>query len=57
MVFLNLAYARAVIEAWRREYNEERVKKALGGGRTATVRCMSAYSTFRTSRLKFVTSA
>lgn len=29
--FVNLAHARAVIEAWRREYNEERPKKALGG--------------------------
>ena len=30
--FQNLAHAQAVIEAaWRREYNEERPKKALGG--------------------------
>ena len=29
--FLNLAHARILIEAWRREYNEERPKKALGG--------------------------
>lgn len=29
--FLNLAHARIIIEAWRREYNEERPKKALGG--------------------------
>ena len=29
--FLNLAHARALIETWRREYNEERPKKALGG--------------------------
>lgn len=29
--FLNLAHAQAAIEAWRREYNEERPKKALGG--------------------------
>ncbi len=29
--FLNLAHARVLIEAWRREYNEERPKKALGG--------------------------
>ena len=29
--FLNLAHARAIIAAWRREYNEERPKKALGG--------------------------
>lgn len=29
--FLNLHHARAVIEAWRKEYNEERPKKALGG--------------------------
>jgi len=26
--FLNLAHAQAIIEAWRREYNEERPKKA-----------------------------
>jgi len=37
--FLTLAYAQAVIEAWRREYNEEQVKKALGGGRTTTAPC------------------
>lgn len=29
--FLTRAHAKAVIEAWRREYNEERPKKALGG--------------------------
>ena len=29
--FLNLAHAQAIIEAWRREYNEERPKQALGG--------------------------
>ena len=29
--FLNLADARTIIEAWRREYNQERPKKALGG--------------------------
>lgn len=29
--FTGLAHARTVIEAWRREYNEERPKKALGG--------------------------
>lgn len=29
--FVSLDHARAVIEAWRREYNEERPKKALGG--------------------------
>lgn len=29
--FLNLTHARAIIEDWRREYNEERPKKALGG--------------------------
>ena len=29
--FLNLAHAQVLIEAWRREYNEERPKKALGG--------------------------
>ena len=34
--FLNLAHAQAVIEAWRREYNEERPKKGLGGLTPAT---------------------
>ncbi len=29
--FVSLAHARAVIESWRREYNEERPKKSLGG--------------------------
>lgn len=29
--FLSLTHATAIIEAWRREYNEERPKKALGG--------------------------
>ena len=29
--FTSLAHARAVIETWRREYNEERPKKGLGG--------------------------
>jgi putative transposase len=29
--FTNLLQARAIIETWRREYNEERPKKALGG--------------------------
>ena len=29
--FASLMHARAVIELWRREYNEERPKKALGG--------------------------
>jgi transposase InsO family protein len=29
--FTSLAHARTVIEAWRREYNEERPKRALGG--------------------------
>jgi putative transposase len=29
--FMNLHHARVLIEAWRREYNEERPKKALGG--------------------------
>jgi putative transposase len=29
--FLNLAHARTIIEAWRREYNEDRPKKALSG--------------------------
>lgn len=29
--FLNLAHAKSIIETWRREYNDERPKKALGG--------------------------
>ena len=29
--FTSLHHARVVIEAWRREYNEERPKKGLGG--------------------------
>jgi putative transposase len=29
--FMNLQHAKVLIEAWRREYNEERPKKALGG--------------------------
>lgn len=29
--FMTLAHARAVVEAWRREYNEERPKESLGG--------------------------
>ena len=29
--FFNLRHARLIIETWRREYNEERPKKGLGG--------------------------
>ena len=29
--FTSLAHAQIVIEAWRREYNEDRPKKGLGG--------------------------
>lgn len=29
--FLNMSHAPALIEAWRREHNDERPKKALGG--------------------------
>ena len=29
--FTSLLHARSLIEAWRREYNEERPKKSLGG--------------------------
>jgi transposase InsO family protein len=28
---MNLEHARQLIERWRREYNEERPKKSLGG--------------------------
>jgi transposase InsO family protein len=30
-LILNLEHARQIIERWRREYNEERPKKSLGG--------------------------
>lgn len=30
-LFTNLLHARTVIETWRREYNEERPKRSLGG--------------------------
>ena len=30
-LFLNLEHARRLIERWRREYNDERPKKSLGG--------------------------
>ena len=30
-LFTSLLHARTVIETWRREYNEERPKNALGG--------------------------
>jgi putative transposase len=29
--FTNMRHAQVIIEAWRREYNEERTKKSLGG--------------------------
>lgn len=29
--FTSMAHARVIVEAWRREYNEERPKKSLGG--------------------------
>ena len=29
--FMSLEHARAIIDAWRREYNEERPKRSLGG--------------------------
>ena len=29
--FTSIAHARAVIETWRKEYNDERPKKSLGG--------------------------
>jgi transposase InsO family protein len=29
--FTSVPHAQAIIEAWRREYNEERPKKGLGG--------------------------
>ena len=30
-LFTSLAHTQVIIEAWRREYNEERPKKGLGG--------------------------
>ena len=30
-LFMNLLHARTLIETWRREYNEERPKKSVGG--------------------------
>ena len=29
--FLDLEHARSIIETWRKEYNDERPKKGLGG--------------------------
>jgi len=29
--FTSLAHARVIVEAWHREYNEERPKKSFGG--------------------------
>ncbi|MBT0571907.1 transposase, partial [Curvibacter sp. CHRR-16] len=29
--FTSLQHARVVVESWRREYNEERPKRSLGG--------------------------
>jgi len=44
--FLTLAHARILIEAWRREYNEERPKKTLGGlTPTAYAKQLAAKST------------
>lgn len=34
--FTSLSHAKVLIEAWRREYNEERPKKSLGGLTPAT---------------------
>lgn len=36
--FMSVEHARAVIEAWRREYNEERPKRSLGGADAHPVR-------------------
>jgi len=44
--FMSVAHARAVIETWRREYNEERPKKGLGGLTPA------AYASQLTTRMK-----
>lgn len=35
--FTSLAHARVIVEAWRREYNEECPKKSLGGLTSAGV--------------------
>lgn len=34
--FTSLSHAKVLIEAWRREYNEERPKRSLGGLTPAT---------------------
>lgn len=47
--FTSLAHAQVVIEAWRREYNEERPKKGLGALTPA------AYARQLTARTKAVT--
>ena len=44
--FTSLAHARTIIETWRREYNEERPKKGLGGLTPA------AYAQQLTARMK-----
>ena len=50
--FVSLAHARTVIEAWRREYNEERPKKSLGGlTPSAYARQLASKSTTLTSGL------
>src|SRR5213595_301481 len=36
--FTSVAHAQVVIESWRREYNEERPKKGLGGLTPAALR-------------------
>ncbi len=48
--FTSLPHARAVIEAWRREYNQERPKKGLGGLTPA------AYATRLASKADTVTT-
>jgi len=45
--FANLSHARSVIETWRREYNEERPKKALGGLTPASYARQLAMNTTR----------
>ena len=36
--FTSVAYAQAIIEAWRREYNEERPRRGSAGSRPLPMR-------------------
>ncbi len=51
--FTSLAHAQVVIETWRREYNEERPKKGLGG---LTPAAYAGQLTARTKTAKVITT-